>query len=442
MALKPGRQLTFRLLAVAVLLIGLAVPVSAETRLSLTEAINLTEEHSYSVQSARYDSAAAAISYEGARADRYPSLAFKAQTYFVNSLISLQTMDGLVEMGSKDNFQADIKLSMPIYTGGILSHRIEMNLENSYARQAVLEAEQMGAAYRCRQAYLNVLVSQSLKKAAISSLERLDIIRRDVNNLFENGLADSIDILETELALESGRQMSDRTQTDFINATTVLAKLTGLGENEEIVPTEKVSPPSKPAYSKPDSSITIERPELSRYNHVIGAAERAIGVENGAYLPSLNGFAGYSYGMPNRDWYYKTWDGYFIVGLTLNWQFNLGGKTSREVRAAQQRAVSARMAQKDLLDRMETNREITYNNLEYAYRAYTISLNEYKIAARRFELARLRQEAGQLSVNRLLEMEAELTATEQQHQATTIQYYLAENEYLYAIGSRKIFGGL
>lgn len=430
------------LLAVLIGLIPLAAAVSAETRLSLAEAVGLAEEHSYTVQSAVYNSAAAALTYDGARADRYPILTLDARTHFVDNLISLQFVPGGVEIGSKDNYQADIKLSMPLYTGGRLSHRIGMNLENSLARQAALEAERMAAAYRCRQAYLNLLVSQSLKKAAASSLERLDIIYRDVGHLYENGLADSIDILETELALESGRQMADRSQTDFINAAVLLARLTGLHENEEIIPTEPVSPPTKPAYPKPDESSIIERPELNRFDHVIGAADRAAGIESGAYLPNLNGFAGYSYGMPNRDWFNKTWDGYFIAGLTLNWQFNLGGKTTREVRAAQNRAASARMARKDLRDRLETNREITYNNLDYAYRAYAISLNEYKIAARRFELARLRQEAGRISINRLLEMEAELTATEQQLQAATIRYYLAENEYLYAIGSRKIFGGL
>jgi outer membrane protein TolC len=146
--------------------------------------------------------------------------------------------------------------------------------------------------------------------------------------------------------------------------------------------------------------------------------------------------------MPNKDWFNKTWNDYFSVGLVLNWNLNLGGKNAKRTEAARQRLAAARSARKDLKDALLTDRDAAHNNLNHAYQTYRTSEREYAIAVSRYNLARLRQQEGQLSVNRLLEMEADLAATERQYQAAIIQYYLAENEYLYAIGSHKIFGGL
>jgi outer membrane protein TolC len=286
------------------------------------------------------------------------------------------------------------------------------------------------------------MATRSLTEAASASLNRLTIINRDVQNLFENGVADSIDLLETELALEKGKQLLDQRRRDEANASAVLSRLIDLEENETINLMDTIIPPSQSKYQELLSRAVIKRPELDKFDYMIGAAEHAMDAEKGAYVPTLSGFAGYSYGMPNRDWFNKTWNDYFTVGLTLHWQLNLGGKTARNVDAARMRTASIRANRGDLHKSLLTGRDMAANNLRFSYDAYRISSNEFNIATRRFHLARLRQEAGQISVNRLLEMEADLTATEQQLRAATVQYYLAENEYLYAIGSDQLYGGL
>jgi outer membrane protein TolC len=57
-------------------------------------------------------------------------------------------------------------------------------------------------------------------------------------------------------------------------------------------------------------------------------------------------------------------------------------------------------------------------------------------------LAEDKQKAGQMTVNRLLELEAELTETEQQFEAARLKYFAAVTDYLYAVGSDAIWGGL
>ena len=440
-ALKPGRWIYYIFLLLPFLMFCPAAPVSAETGLMLSEAISRAMDHSFSIKAARHEAQAAEKTYAGTKANRYPSLSLSARSYYTDDLPTVDFPTGKKEIGSNENYQADFNLSMPIYTGGRISNRIGLEFENSREKQAAIESERMAVAYRCRQAYLNLMISVSLKEAAMASLERLTIINRDTRNRFDNGLADSIDLLESELAFEKGNQEVDRRENNLANASTALARLMGMDESEIIIPAEVMPlPDDRPLLKAP--APDIDRPELKQLDHAIEAADKAVVLEKGSYLPVVSGFAGYSYGMPNKDWFNKTWNDYFTIGLALNWGFNLGGKSSKLAQAASLKSASARMMQKKMHDDLQTGRDLAFNNLGHAYRTYQISSKEYDIAQRQYHLADLRQREGQISINRLLEMEAALAATEQQHKAAIIQYYLAETEYLYAVGSSKIFGGL
>jgi len=255
-------------------------------------------------------------------------------------------------------------------------------------------------------------------------------------------MADSMDILEAELALQKGEQQVERQKSGYANALANLTILIGADGAEEINLSETIAPPAQPQYPMAISADEIDRPELARYDHIIRASELAVGVERGFLAPAVSGYAGYTYGKPNKDMSGQTWNDNFIVGATLNWEFNLGGKTFKQVQSASSRAASVRMAKKNLLDVLQTRYDVALNNLNLAYRTYQISEKEYSLAVNQFRLAQMRQAAGQISINRLLEMEADLTAGEQQYQVSIIQFYLAENEYLYAVGSGRIFGGL
>jgi outer membrane protein len=420
----------------------MSVPIRAGIPLSLTEAINRALEYNFAVKSALQDSAAAAFTYAGTKAERFPSLTLDARSRFVDQLPTLQLPFGTKEIGSKDSYQADISLSVPLYTGGKLSNRIRLERENVFIQQAQLDARRLAVAYRSRNAYLNLMASQVMVKAAEVSMERLRIIEKDVNALYENGLADSLDLLESALALEKGRQMVDQAQVGLHNASSALAQVIGVSIHDEMEPTEPLPAPVPPDSLRGYGTEQIDRPELKAQDHLISAAERAVAVQTGGYAPSVSGFAGYSYGMPNQDWFNKTWNDYFSGGLMLKWEFNLGGKTGRGVQAAKMRALSARMAKEELEDSFQLQRDLAANALGHAYQVYLISEREYAMAQRQYDLARLRQQEGRLSVNRLLEMEADLNAAEQHHRQSIVDYYLAVNDYLYALGSPKIFGGL
>ena len=418
-------------------------PAAAQTSVSLREAIRLSEQNSEAVKSARHDSSAAALSYDAAKALRFPALSLSATSFHINKLQSIDIPPISREIGVKDNYQADLRLSLPLFTGGQIANRVGMQKETALALSQSVQVERLKNAYVTRRACLELMIADTMLKSAQASSSRIEIIRGDVQNLYASGIADSVDILDAELAFHQASQTVAQKKTVRNNVSASLARLIGVNSDDELTLTEPVPIPVLTELEGPVSGLDqMDRPELKVLNHRIGAAQRLIGLERAAGFPFLTGYTGYSVGKPNRDQFNQTWNDNFTVGISLTWEFNLGGRFIRSAQAAREEVFSARFAKRELEESLILGAKVSWENMRQAFDDFAASQTEYDIAKRKFALAKEKREAGQISVNRLLELEAELTATEQLHFASMLGCYLCQADYLYAIGSSRIYGGL
>jgi len=426
------------------LILILAVPIRADSILSLPDAIKMAQEHSFTVQASRFGLKAAEYDLRAARASRYPTLSLNATGFYIDKLQEIDALPVAMEIGSHENYQADFGLSFPIYTGGKLGGLIGAARAMVDIESYEYEAQKMAVAFQCRRAWFNFNMRQRLVNSAEASLERIRIIRENTINLYQNGLADSVDILETELAYENVREQLLQMENDLSNAATALAVLTGIGSGTEIeLPLD---------IPEPDNSImdyrnllidtdSLSRPELKKISYQIQSAEQQIRIKQSGYFPSLTGFGRYSIGKPNRDIFDAEWNDYFSAGIVLNWGFNLGRKDRHAVVSAKQRLLSVRTSYLAVEEKLLFEAETALENILYAYKQYELSKRKYIITGHKFRLAREKQKAGGLTVNRLLEMESEYSAAEQIYFVSQLKYYINESYFLYAIGSDKIYGG-
>lgn len=420
----------------------MAARATGQTQLTLDEAIRLSQEHSNIIQSAKADSLAAIYDYKTAAAQRYPTLSLSAASFYIDEVQKIDLPLNSMEVGSHENYQADFRLAFPLYTGGRISSQVKTQRELAGARAANLQAERLKDAYQARKAYLAVMAAQAILSSAQASLERVKTINRDVQNLYSAGLADSVDLLDAESSFQRAQQNRNEKLSSLNNVTANLARMLGWGFDSKIVPADSAPTPDYFQYENaiPDSQ-SIARAELDALERRARAARFAVGVNRAGYFPSLSAFGGYSIGKPNRDVFNNTWNDYFSVGLNLNWEFNLGGRTRLSELSARQTANSLQLTARDLRESLQLGAQVALENLHLAYNSFVITGQQYEIAQRQYRLARERQKAGRLSINRLVELESDLTVTEQLYQSSLINYYLSETEYLYSLGSPGIFGG-
>jgi outer membrane protein TolC len=417
-------------------------PAASAEKLTLEHSIQLALDHSWSAKAGQFDSTAAHLDFRAAQADRYPSLSLEAKSFYVDDLIEVGIGLQPLEIHSHENYQADLRLSLPLFTGGKLSNNIELKGRQLEASTFELEADRLEVAYQTRRAYLSLLLAERLLAATEASLQRVQIVKDGLSDLHAVGLVDSLDLLEVEQAWLQATQLRQERQTNRTNATARLGQLLGIAVTDEIAAVDSLPTPEASQLNCRPTAAEIARPELQQLERQTQAAQATVGLAQAQYFPNLSAFAGYSGGMPHRDLFDKSWNDYFTVGAVLNWNLNLGNKVGRERQFATARVNSLTMLKAELLEKIRFQAEIACNNVEQTLTTYQSRGAEFQVAGQQYRLAQQKQLAGGLTINRLLELESELTTAEQLWRAAAVSYHLNLSDYLYALGAEIIYGGL
>jgi len=428
---------------IVTLLLVLTTPaLSAATRdLTLGEALTLAHEHSYAVKKAEADRDAAVEALSGARANRFPTLDASAYATYISYVptLDIQTPLGNLsrEVGTHENYQTDLRLVLPLFTGGKISGGINAADAGRRYRDALLSAAHNKLDYFTRVQYLSLYQADRGLTAAREALRRAEITQDDVISMYDAGTADSVDILETDLAVTDARYQVDQAQSNRRAAEISLLQLLGLPAGDTLVLKTAVPKPQEA-----DLTVLLDRPELLAADAAIDLSIAQEKQTKAGYLPSLAIFGGYSYGKPNLDRFNNTWNDYFTAGAKLSWSFNLGFKTSHEVRRAQYstRAVSNERANLD--DQLHEQARLAAEQVRLAFQRYHSALKRHEITTNNYRLAQARHREGVLTSNRLLEIETALSEADAALATAQAGYYIAQSAWYYAIGSDKLTEGL
>ncbi|MFH2055632.1 MAG: TolC family protein [bacterium] len=408
----------------------------------MEQAISLALNHSWSAQAAQADSTRAYQEYQAARAGRFPTLSLEASAFRVDDVIEVQFPFQRIELGSIDNYQADLRLRLPLFTGGKLSSGIEMRRRGLQAATTELEGKRLETAYQTRRAYLSLLLTEHLAAAAQSSQRRIGLIAENVENLYGAGLADSFDLIEVAAAKQQAEEAVVSRDTERRNAAARLQQLIGTDFAIATAALDTLPQPDAGLASLSPTEHQINRPELTKVDDQIQGANAAVSLAKAQYSPDLAAFVGYSAGKPNRDMFEKSWNDYFAVGAALSWNLNLGNQVGNQRQAAEAQVNALQLSRRQLLEMLLLQATTAANNVKSALQTYESRATELRLATDKYRLALGRQQAGGLSVNRLLEIETELATAEQLWRAALVGYFLNLTDYDYALGNESIYGGI
>lgn len=443
--LRPVSVICRRLVAVSLLthFVAGAAPPARATGLDLTlsDALRLARENAFAVKASYHDSLAAEYGLRTAKSAWLPNLGLSANALAFHPFDPLQL--GLLQLDKEwqQVYMGNLQLSYPIYTGGRRRSEVRLNKENVGAAASDLSTSKLANAYECRQAYIGLLIADRVVRATEKSLERVEIINNDTENLYSAGLADSIDILETQLSLRQIRRQLEEVRTQRRNASAMLARFLGVGGDVVIVPGEPIPTPRLEEGTVPGGASVADRPELAALDHRILAAGHQRSLVKGNLLPVISGAGGYALVRPEVGDIGGEWHDIGWVRLTLAWDLNLGRGESAAADQALEKMHYLEMQRKDLERKLTLQAQVAWNDMQKAYTLSQIRGEEFNLAKRRFRLAEEKRTVGQMSANRFLELEAELTETEQQFEVARLRFFAARTDYLYATGSDELWEG-
>jgi outer membrane protein TolC len=418
-----------------------AFPATAR-ELSLSEALELAEQHSHQLKKTRAERQAYESLLRSAGAKRMPTLSLEAIAFYNDEVASFDITLPLNrtisrEIGTKDNYLTNVRLSLPLFTGGKISSGIKAAQADLDWRRALEEASLEKVLYQARLEYLSLYKAERLVEAAQASLERATIIMKDVQALFNAGTADSVDLLEADFTFNEAYLKVKEAESARRAAEIRLTTLLGLPSNESIKLTDTPPPPTgrQIFYSSPT------KPELKAGLAAIARSQAQFELAQSAYLPSVATYVGYSYGKPNIDWFNKTWMDYFTVGAKLTWSLNLGRQEHYTIRQARYLHRAAQKNYDDLLERFERDAKLALEQVTLARQRYNTTKQRKRTADDNYRLALRMHKNGALSSNRLLEIETALSEAEAALAAAIVDYYIAESTLFYALGSEQLREG-
>lgn len=421
----------------------LVLPGSLAAReLSLQQALDLARDHSFSLRRAQAETEAARAGLQAAEANRWPTLSSEALAMYRTEVAAFEVNTGLAtfsrEIGSKENYQLDIQAALPLYTGGKISSAIEGAAAGTRYREAMAEAESDRVLFAARLEYLSLYRSERELQAARQSRRRAEVIARDVQSLHAAGAADSVDVLEAELAVARADLRVATAGHERRASEIRLLQLTGLPVEDSLTLTDTLPAPQFEA-TRPTS---LARAELQAAAAAVDISMASVKEARASLFPTLSAFGGYSYGKPNIDQFNNTWNDHFTVGGRLTWSLNLGFREKHRINQKKYLLFAARNERQNIGEELQRESNLAREKLALAFASYQTARKQFELASQNYRLAEARHREGALSSNRLLEIEASYSEAEASLAAAEAGFFMARSAWYFALGSDKLEKGL
>ncbi|UCE23187.1 MAG: TolC family protein [Candidatus Zixiibacteriota bacterium] len=413
--------------------------------LTIEDALALAESHSYRIKAGRAQSDAFSEGLKAAVAERLPTLSATGVASYRDEIaqldVELPTGDVLRrDIGLKENYQVDLRLSLPLFTGGRISGTVDLARSTSDYYKAIENAAIDEVLLAARLNYLSLYKSDRLVEAARAGLKRATTTLSDVQSLYDAGAADSVDILDARMAVTGAQATLDNALSSRRRNEISLSVLLGLSPSEPIKLDFNPGRPDTTALG--NRGISGTKPELLAAGSAVEMSRSVVKVSRSDLFPSISVFGGYSWGKPNLDQFHDEFNDYLTVGTTVKWSFNLGGKPARNVRKAKRQVSAAEFEYQRTKERLDRNARVILENLRLTYQNFETATVKHSIASDNCRLAAEKHREGVLSANRLVEIEAALSEAEAHLASTRADFYMVESQYYHALGSELLKEGI
>jgi outer membrane protein TolC len=341
-------------------------------------------------------------------------------------------------VGVHDNYQTDLRLTMPLFTGGKIGGGVDLAKASSEYYSALEKADSQQVDLLARVQYLSLSSADKSLDAARATLKRAEVTVNDIESMYRAGAADSVDLLEVQLARSNAAFAVKGAESNRRSAEIKLAVLLGLRVAEPITLTTSFA---EPETEKLSTAVSPDKPQLQAAEAGIMQGRSSLKLAKSDYFPTLAAYGGYSYGKPNLDRFNNTWNHYWTVGANLSWSFNIGGKTVNRAASARHALEASLHVRDNVQEQLSREAELAVEQVKLAYERYTSAKDQYRIAGNNYRLAKQELLHGSMSTNRLLEIEAGLNAAQALLAGAGVDYQIALSQYYFAIGSNKLSEG-
>lgn len=328
--------------------------------------------------------------------------------------------------GRTDNLGIGVGLKYRVYNGGQdLAHR-----QAAEAGVDLSSAERDGVLLRLEleifEAFQRIIKGGQLIRARGKALESITSslaiaqARYDAGDLFKH------DLLNLEVEQSRATENLLQAQHDLEMAKRVFLTLLGLPGDDVKIDVQDDETPVPPNVLDP-----VQRPELKSLKAAIEATESRLAAAHGSRLPTVDGYARYSYDQGTvLDGYGDSW----MAGVNVNFKVFDGHQSTADIALveAQLGALRAKKKKLELSLGLEVNQAKLALDLARQQQKVTQKMVEQAVESE--NLTKARFDAGVLLVSELIDSEKRLTEARVRHVLATSAVKVAIADLRRAVG--------
>lgn len=270
-----------------------------------------------------------------------------------------------IEAGFKNQYDLNVGVQQPIFTGFRTYHLAKAAKEQFQARLAGKQSTQNQLLLQIGQLYYTIQ-SNLLQQDIISqSIHRADNQLQKVNSFLEAQQAIPFDTLEI-----ANRRLQQQIQLKSLENIyqILLSQFNYLLNIDTVRAVHKVSIKSMALSlnSLDDYQETAleQRPELAQLNFSKRAQSNQIKVFRSVLLPQVYASGSYHYAKPGVNFFKDEWMDYYTVGVNLQWSLWNWGRDYRKVKQARYEYDRLNLQNQDLVNQITQQVKETYRYLE------------------------------------------------------------------------------
>jgi len=389
--------------------------VTADTlSLDMTQAIDIAMENNHDLVIAKYKIDEAVSGVKSARTNFFPALKSQGSYTRLDEIPYLDASafggQGKIYVGDDDNYDINLSLQQPIFTGFTLINNLKISNYQKSSAELMSQRTKETVRQQVTQVYWDLLSTRELVNVTQEAIRQLESHVTDLENLLQAGMVIENDLLRAELALSNVRLQDVKVRNGVRLANAALCNLLVVDQNTVIKPTEKISV-DEVALPSLDTLFRVakaQRPDYRALDYSVKVLGKVKAIKKAAYLPQIALVANYDWKRPNREYesdFYSTWNINLIATLDVfSW-----GQRHHEIQKVEAQKRQLSELQSQLADYITLEVRQAYLSVQEALQEVDIANLAVTQADENYRVTSANYQAGAMTNSDLLDAQMALT---------------------------------
>jgi len=235
------------------------------------------------------------------------------------------------------DYQFTLQFSVPLYTSGRLMSGLRQAQNNLRSTEEYVRQSQHNTVFNTKRAFYGVLLAREFVKVAEEAVEVATDHFRNVQSLYEVGMASKFDLLRSEVELANLKPQLIKARNSLNVAELSLKTLLGLELSQPIEIKGDLSyQPAAPDLEDCLIKAVQNRPEIGQLKYQKGVAQELGKLARASRFPTLAIAGTYNLWADKFNFSSETWQSFYTINLVLS--VPLFGGFSSYAREAQSKA--------------------------------------------------------------------------------------------------------